>query len=150
MFQRIDFDGASNSVAFRLNSLTVANKTYWGYRGERGNVNHYKVPGLWISKAQNTRGALVSGDIEFIFFDIPDTQILTFDDLIYEGADIKEGQNVVRKVSYSASVLLDDRTVWSAGNGSHIKELTRLLDAYKELPELPEGYDGWYKQSNRR
>lgn len=150
MFQRIDFEGATNSVAFKPESLTVSNENYWGYRGQRGKVNHYRVPGLWISKAQSTRGALVSGTIEFIFFDIPDSQILSFDDLLYEGADIKEGQDVARKVSYSAFLLLDERTVWSAGHANQIKELTHLLEAYKGLPEVPEGYDGWYKQSNRR
>ena len=97
MFLRIDFDGSTNTVALKSTAMKVQLETPGGYyqRNLVQKVNHYSMPGIWVSKAQSTRGALVLGEVEFYFRDIPNDQILSYEDVLYEAGDVKADRKSV-------------------------------------------------------
>lgn len=143
------FDGSTNTVAFAPDTLTREAEHRDWYARRQGNVgSHYSITGFWISKATNTKGALVYGTIYTTIHGV-DEDTFTYQDFLDKARIIKDGPTP-QTVSFEAFLLLGQYSLWSSGGGQEIvDELVQLATTYKNLPDVPEGFDGWYSLTSR-
>lgn len=143
------FDGSTNTVAFDPTTLEqVTKKSY--YYGNRMAGTRFVIDGYWISKASNTRGALVKGDVVISVLDVEDPAKFTYQDFLDKARVIKDRPDNSQEVRFEADLLIGRSSLWSGISGDEVAhDVIELATAYLALPKTPKGFDGWYALTAR-
>lgn len=147
MFVAKNFEPVKNTVAFYPAGLekidTLAKAAYLPRI-------KYRMPALWFSPSPSTLGSLVLGTFVYTCYLI-DGQTEEDVDYNYEGIlrYARDNQNLT-EVSFSSHVVLSDDKLWSSGGENILYEVEEAIVHWRNLPNLNDDWDGWYKLSNRR
>lgn len=142
--------GAPNLFAF--NPETLKGERPAGYHYHGGGY-HLTVEGVWFSKSETTRGSMVLGTVTYALGRdlVTPNMEMNYHDFLNFAREHNPGlmNTTGERVRTDSRIVLSDKKIWGASGKNELLFVSRAIDIWNGLPELPEGWDGWYKLSNR-
>lgn len=140
--------GAAGLFAFNKDSFErIARSVYYG------DVVSFKVEALWFSKSKTTLGSLVLGNVVYSLGPgvVNNDFTMTYEDFLRLARKNDTGPARDQETLwYNSRIVLSDTKIWGSSGENELEFASRAIEFWKNLPELPEGWDGWFKQTNRR
>lgn len=142
--------GSPNLFAFNPETVKGERAAAYHYYG---GAYHLSVEAVWFSKSETTRGSLVLGKVTYAMGRnlVTPQMDLNYNDFLTLARNHDPGlvNTTGEKVGQDSRIVLSNTKIWGASGKNELEFAARAIEIWKGLPELPEGWDGWYKLSNR-
>lgn len=145
------YEPVKNTVAFDKNQLETANYPSYMY-GQTQNAVMFRIPAIWFSHSPGTQGSLVSGYLRAFFPERVDTNGKLVKDYTYQDFldNTREDRGNGFLLQWDSEVVLSDEKLWTDAGADTLLKTETAIKYWRNLPDIPEGWDGWFKLSNRR
>lgn len=149
-----DFGRGEKAYALKPDEMTSGTRWYYGYsRANDDRIVVYKIPAYSLSTKTKTRGALVFGYIEVIFDSdcaqeldgLDSYKNLSVDQVLDLADNVKRPQVPHKKeIKMHTEAIFGNGRMWTL-EGRTDDMNRQLVDAWFNLPEVPEGMDAWFR-----